>query len=120
MDIKNASEIIQKYIDTWNERDGRLRREQIAEVFAEDGSYIDNNLDAPVQGHAGLDEYMAYFHQEFAEYGFSLVAVLNAHNNLALFSWRWGAPGAPAAAASGTDAVVFEDGRISKVYGFLN
>lgn len=112
--------LIHSYFEANNERDHGKRREIIDRIFTEDGSYVDDNLPEATVGRDALDQQMAYFHENFPENDFALVGIISVHHDLALFTWKWGAPGSPGSAASGTDAVEFENNRIKRVLGFLN
>ncbi|WP_158852538.1 nuclear transport factor 2 family protein [Saccharothrix deserti] len=112
--------LVHDYMEANNERDHARRRAIIDRVFTEDGSYIDDALPEATVGRDALDKQMAYFHENFPEHIFTLVGIISVHHDMALFTWKWGAPGAAGSAASGTDAVLFENGRIKRVLGFLN
>ncbi|MFI5592691.1 nuclear transport factor 2 family protein [Amycolatopsis sp. NPDC051758] len=109
--------VVEQYIAVWNETDADKRRALIADVFAEGAGYTDP-LGA-VAGHDGIDQFVAGAQQQFAGLTFSLPAGPDAHHDLARFQWHLGTPGAEPVAI-GFDVVELEDGRITKVHGFLD
>jgi hypothetical protein len=117
---QDAAKLVERYIETINERDDARRRALLDELFTEDGSYIDQFLTDPLVGREAINASMAEMQAEAPDDHFTTVALLGAHHDLALFTWRWAAPGAPSARATGTDTLIFEDGRIHRILGFIN
>jgi hypothetical protein len=109
--------LVEQYIATWNETDEDKRRALIAEVFTPDVRYTDP-LGA-VQGHDGVDQFIAGAQAQFAGLTFSLPAPPDTHHALARFHWHLGAPDAEPAVI-GFDVVEMADNRIAKVHGFLD
>ncbi len=112
--------LVHRYIDVINERDDARRRELLADLFTEDGSYIDQNLTAPLVGLEAINQSMVEMQEVAPDNYFSIVSVLGAHNDMVLFTWRWAAAGQPVSGATGTDTVLIRDGRIHRILGFIN
>ena len=109
---------IQRYIDAWNETDAARRRELVAGVWTDDGSYVDPLMTG--DGHDSIAAMIGLAQQQFPEHRFELSFGPDAHNDRARFAWRLYGPGGGEPVAGGTDfAVVAEDGRLSSVTGFL-
>lgn len=114
----NTNDLIRRYIATWNEQDPELRRKMIDEVWAENASYIDPLVVA--EGRDAIDATIAAVQQQFPDFGFRLAGPVDAHHNLARFTWEL-APASADAVVVGFDvAVLTENGRLACVHGFLD
>jgi hypothetical protein len=110
--------LIQRYIDAWNETDAARRQELVADVWTDDGTYLDPLMSGA--GHDSIATMIALAQQQFPEHRFELSFGPDAHNDRVRFAWRLYGPGGDAPVAGGTDfGVVAEDGRLSSVTGFL-
>src|SRR5262249_51509397 len=113
----NANELVQRYIETWNETDPARRRSAIDRLYTEDCAYTDP-LGA-VSGRAGIDAFIAGVQQQFPGIQFRLVGGVDAHHEQARFYWHAGGPsGEPA--AIGFDVALLAGDRIRAIYGFLD
>jgi hypothetical protein len=117
-DMSDMNELIQRYLAAWNETDAAARREVLAEVFAEDAVYTDPLASVP--GRDGLDATIAAVQGQFGGLVFSLDGAVDAHHNIARFTWHLGPEGAEPIVIGFDVAVVGADGRISQVLGFLD
>ncbi|MCD6031937.1 MAG: uncharacterized protein K0S78_4119 [Thermomicrobiales bacterium] len=111
--------VIERYIEIWNERDLARRRALLAETWSEDAIYVDPLVIA--EGHDAIDATVAAAQAQFPGFIFRLAGPVDAHHQLARFTWEL-APGADAdAIVVGFDvAVLAEDGRLQAVHGFLD
>src|SRR5215468_2653689 len=41
----DATQLVERYLDTWNETDADARRAAVAEIWADDGRYVDPMVD---------------------------------------------------------------------------
>jgi hypothetical protein len=114
---KHANEMVQQYIEIWNETDPARRRAAIDRLYTEDCTYTDP-LGA-VTGHAGIDGFIAGVQRQFPGIQFRLAGAVDAHHEQARFTWHAGAPGGEPAAI-GFDVAVLAGDRIRSVYGFLD
>jgi ketosteroid isomerase-like protein len=112
------ADLIQRYLEIWNERDAAGRDAAIAAVMTEDCVYIDPN-NAGVEGHAALSAVVGAARENFGTLVFSLGEIVGSHHNTALFTWRLGEPGGGDAAATGHDVVAFDGDRMSRVVGYF-
>lgn len=116
-DSSTPVELAARYLQAWNEAEPTRRRGLLAEVFANDASYVDPL--AEVAGHDGLDALIAAMQAKFAGARFSVKGTPEGHHDRIRFSWTLGAHGRTL--AEGTDvAVVADDGRLQSVTGFLD
>ncbi|MFC4118311.1 nuclear transport factor 2 family protein [Nonomuraea zeae] len=116
--IDQRTELILKYLDIWNERDATARESLIKTVFTEDGVYSDPDHEA-LRGPGELSAAISRAQEGFGDMEFSLGALINAHHDTALFTWRLGAPGSGTAVATGYDVVEFSGRQIRRVVGFF-
>ncbi|WP_419999861.1 nuclear transport factor 2 family protein [Streptomyces boninensis] len=116
MDTKN--DLVERYIAAWNETDAGKRKQLLTEVFAATGTYTDPLVD--VQGPEGLDATIAAVQGQFGGLVFSLGGTVDAHHNVARFTWHLGPEGGEPVVIGFDVAVVDDDGRISQIVGFLD
>lgn len=84
-------ETIDRYLQIWNQRDPVARRAAVLGVFGEACSYTDPL--AAVTGHDGIDRFIAGVQQQFAEVRFVLAGTVDAHHDVARFTWHARAEG---------------------------
>jgi hypothetical protein len=110
--------VIDQYIELWNERDAVRRRELLADIWAEDGEYVDPLGTAG--GLPAIDAMIAGAQGQFPGFVFTLAGPVDTHHSIARFTWELMAgDGEPLVIGSDT-AVLNEDGRLQQVYGFLD
>lgn len=113
-----AQATVARYLEAWNERDATARRAIIDEIWAEGGTYTDPL--AEVAGRDGIDAAIAAVQAQFPALVFRPGGPVDAHHELARFTWELGPAGGEALVV-GFDVAVFDgDGRIHAVLGFLD
>ncbi|NVD71563.1 nuclear transport factor 2 family protein [Duganella sp. BJB1802] len=116
--MHTPAHIATQYLAVWNERDAAARRALVARAFALDARYLDPMMRGA--GHDGIDAMIAGAQSQFPGYRFELDGTPDGHNDVVRFSWTLAVPGG-APVAHGTDvAELGEDGRLTRVTGFLN
>jgi len=110
--------LAKRYIDAWNEIDAPARRALIEDLYTPDAGYTDPLVDA--QGRDQIDATIGAVQQQFAGLVFSLAGPVDAHHDTVRFQWHLGAPGADEPLVVGFDVAVAQDGRLRRVYGFLD
>jgi hypothetical protein len=115
---RSIPDLVQRYLDTWNETDAGKRRAKIDALYTEQCTYIDPL--AAVSGREGVDGFVAAAQKQFPGIVFSLGSVVDAHHDQARFTWHAGPPGAKEPAVIGFDVAVFEGDRIRHVFGFID
>lgn len=108
----STTELIQAYIDVWNERDAAARETLMKSVLSEDSFYADPDH-AGLHGHTELSEAIGRAQPSFGDLRFTVDAVIGVHHDRALFRWRLGD------AATGYDVVEFDGDLISSIVGFF-
>ncbi|KAB2351656.1 nuclear transport factor 2 family protein [Actinomadura rudentiformis] len=114
----SINELVQNYLDVWNERDTARRAELMKTALTDDSIYSDPDY-AGVKGHSELSAAIDKAQAKFGDLVFSLGTLVNVHHDKALFRWRLGPAGADSAVATGYDYVEIVDGRFSRVIGFF-
>jgi hypothetical protein len=112
----NATELIERYLSTWNERDPRRRRAELDAIWTARARYVDPLVD--VEGRDAIDQTIAGAQRQFPGLTFRLAGPVDAHHNLARFTWELGGDGAEPVVV-GFD-VLSDDGRLDAVHGFLD
>jgi hypothetical protein len=109
---------VSRYLETWNETDADLRLEAIADLWDENGSYTDPLF--AVRGVMQIHELIGGFQAQYPGLTFAQTGEVEAHHNLARFTWDLMTP-AGDVIAKGMDVALFaEDGRISAIAGFFD
>lgn len=109
--------VIDRYIDSWNETDPRRRRALIDEVWAEHGRYTDPL--AVAEGRDAIDATIAAVQAQFPGLRFTAGPV-DAHHDIARFTWTLGADGGDPLVVGFDVAVLTAEGSIAAIHGFLD
>ncbi|MFB4317777.1 nuclear transport factor 2 family protein [Actinomadura sp. 21ATH] len=116
--MSDMNDLVERYLAAWNETGAAARQAVLAEVFAEDAVYTDPLVS--VQGRDGLDATIAAVQAQFGGLVFSLGGPVDAHHDIARFTWHLGPEGGEPVVVGFDVAVVGDDGRIRQVLGFLD
>jgi len=115
--MAEPTEIVDTYIDMWNETDAARRAEYIAKAWAPGGQYLDPVLEA--SGYEELSKMVEAVHERFPGYRFKRLTEVDVHHHLVRFGWHLAGPNGDIAAAGIDIAVLAPDGRIERVTGFF-
>lgn len=111
--------VVERYIALWNEPDADARRDAIAELWTEDGTYTDPL--AAAEGRQAIEEVITGAREQFQGHVFKLFGNVDAHHGIARFNWELEPDSGGESVVIGFDvAVVTDDGRLRNVYGFLD
>jgi SnoaL-like domain len=111
-------DIIERYLECWNQTDPELRRGLIEQVWAADASYTDPLAD--VRGREAIDAVIGAAQQQFGGLVFALGGPVDAHHNQARFTWHLGPDGGEPLVIGFDVAVLDASGQIRSVHGFLD
>ena len=111
-------DVVERYIDSWNQTDPRRRRQLVDELWAEDGRYVDPMAEA--SGRNEVDAMIGAVQAQFPGFVFTLLGPVDAHHRQARFTWGLGPAGAEPVVVGFDVAVADEDGRLRNVLGFLD
>jgi SnoaL-like domain len=112
------SDLIERYLACWNETDPEARRALIDEYWSDEPSYIDPLVAAT--GRAELDATIAAAQAQFPGFVFTAASSVDAHHEVARFSWGLGPQGAEPVVIGSDVVVTGPDGRFESVIGFLD
>ena len=116
--MPTVNDLIDRYIDGWNETDATRRRDLIARTWTETATYRDPLMQG--DGHSGIDAMIEQVQQRFPAHRFRRTSDIDVLHDHVRFSWELAADGAPAL-ASGTDFAVVSSGqRLQSMIGFLD
>jgi SnoaL-like protein len=113
-----VQDIIEQYLNCWNETDPEARRKLIEQVWAVGATYTDPL--AEVSGRAAIDATIAAVQGQFPGFVFTLAGPVDAHHRQARFTWNLAPAGAEPVVVGSDVALTDPDGRITAVYGFLD
>jgi hypothetical protein len=116
--MDDADDLVRRYLAAWNETDPGGRRRVLEQVWADDGSYTDPLVE--VTGRDAIDQVIGAVQRQFRGLVFRLCGAIDAHHNLARFSWVLVPEGGEPLLAGFDVAVTGPDGRLSAVHGFLD
>jgi hypothetical protein len=110
------NDLIDRYLACWNETDSTTRRDLITKTWADDASYIDPLVDT--RGHDAIDAAIAATQGQFPGHVFALAGPVDAHHDVARFSWGLGRDADEPLVIGSDVASVGTDGRLARVVGF--
>lgn len=115
--MSTITDLVDRYLASWNETDARRRRELIAGVWTENASYVDPLMQG--DGRDAIEAMIAAVQTKFPAHRFSRLGEVDAHNDRIRFAWELTPEGGEPIAA-GTDFAVLANGRLQSVTGFLD
>jgi len=116
--MSSAQDIVDRYIESWNEADAARRRTLLEALYTSEAVYTDPLGKA--DGRQSIDATISHVQSAFPGHRFQLGSAVDAHHDLARFQWHLLAPGNDDPLVVGFDVVVFDQGRISRVHGFID
>jgi hypothetical protein len=116
--MTDITELIDRYFATWNEADDDRRAELCAQVWTEEGRYIDPLADAT--GPAGIAAMIGGLRAQFPDHSLRRSTVVDSHHDLARFGWELVGPdGSLAVAGIDVAGVDLSGTRLVSITGFL-
>lgn len=116
--MPTVNELIDRYIDGWNETDGARRRDLIARTWTETATYRDPLMQG--DGHSGIDAMIDQVQQRFPAHRFRRTSEIDVLHDHVRFTWELATDGAPALARGVDFGVVTPDRRLQAMVGFLD
>lgn len=114
----NVTDLVDRYLATWNETDVVHRRTLVARTWTENATYLDPMLQG--EGHDGIDAMLHGVQAQFPNHVMRRVGDIDAHHDRVRFAWEL-APKEGSAIVSGVDfGVLSRDGRLESITGFLD
>jgi hypothetical protein len=115
--MTDAASVAARYIALWNEADPDRRKAMTANLWTETGTYRDPLMQA--DGHDEIITLIAGVQGQFPAFRFALVGQPDGYGDQVRFSWQLGPEGGDGG-IKGTDFATLENGRLSRVVGFLD
>lgn len=112
------TEIVTRYLDTWNAADAEERTALLARAWSEECVYIDPLAEA--RGREQVAATIGAVHEQFPGAVFTQVGEVDAHHRQLRFRWGLGPVGEEPLAIGFDVVVVDEEDRILDVRGFLD
>ncbi len=113
-------QLVEQYIQIWNETDATQRPARIAKIWAEDGVQFTSQHE--YRGYEGLAKRVESAHEEFVKQGgfvFKLAGEYEAHHGAVKFTWEMvPAEGGKVAATGLVFLLLSDDGRARLDYHF--
>ena len=117
--LAETEKVADRYMAVWNEPDAESRRQAVAALWTEDGTYTDPLV--AVEGHEAIAAMIVGVREQFPGLVFRSLGDIDAHHDVARFGWELVPEGGGESLVVGFDvAVVADDGRLRHVYGFLD
>jgi hypothetical protein len=119
--VTDPNELADRYVCLWNEPDPLARRRMVDELFAADGTHVDQRAD--VTGRDAIADLIARRHRRLVlTGGFAFRSRRNADGfrNVVRFNWELLPAGTDAVRAVGLDLLTLnDDGQIRMDYQFM-
>ncbi len=116
--MSDLNELVDRYIAVWNIADSDARHAAIAELWTDNGVYVDPLME--IEGHAGINGGIGAALTQFAGHEIKLLGDVDAHHGIARFSWELVPVGGGESVVEGFDVAIAEDGKLKGVYGFID
>ena len=84
--MNTLTDLIDRYIATWNETDGRRRRDLIAATWTDGASYLDPMLQG--EGRDGIDAMIVGVQERFPRHRFRRTGDVESHHDRVRFTWE--------------------------------
>ena len=84
--MNTLTDLIDRYIATWNETDGGRRRDLIARTWTEGASYLDPMLQG--EGSDGIDAMIVGVQERFPGHRFRRTGDVESHHDRVRFTWE--------------------------------
>ncbi|WP_163410192.1 VOC family protein [Flavobacterium ajazii] len=114
-DSKKNTEIVEKHLKIWNEKDEVKRKALLNQVYATDVEMVDRHFIA--EGIEDISKFIVELQTKKPDFRFTSKSVETNHNIVRLY-WQFGSKAKPAV-VSGMDLFVIENGKVQKLYVFV-
>ncbi len=118
MENKLEQLLVQHLNEIWNQRDETLRLTAIEKIYAKDFTLFEEGEN--VTGYDAINHKVSTLLNSFPPiFSIAQLKPIGINNNIGKLDWGVGLEGTPPV-ATGTDIVIFENGKIKSLYVFLN
>jgi len=116
--MSDLVELVDRYMDMWNETDAVKRRILIGRIWSERATYVDPLMESV--GQAGIDAMVAGVQDRFPGLRFRRTSDVDVHHDRVRFGWELGPEGGPAVARGVDFGVLSADQRLETLTGFID
>lgn len=121
-DSKSLSEneiksLVEGHLAIWNERDLKKREALMSKIYADDIEMVDSHFIAV--GHKEINGFVDDLQKKSPNSKFTHIKAIDVNHNIARLYWQNGTPEKPDA-VTGMDLFVFENGKATKLYVFVD
>ncbi len=116
--MNTLTDLIDRYIDAWNETDRQRRGDLIARTWAEGASYLDPVLQG--EGREGINAMIDGVQERFPGHRFRRIGEVESHHDRVRFTWEL-TPENGEPVVKGTDfGTVTQDNMLQTITGFFD
>ena len=112
-----ANALAIRHLGIWSQQDEAKRNVLLLQTYASDMEMVEPSL--VLSGFGKLNEFLNSLLHENPGFTFTLAKPVVAHHNLVCLYWHFG-PASNSKAATGTDLFVVENGKVQKLYVFVD
>jgi catechol 2,3-dioxygenase-like lactoylglutathione lyase family enzyme len=116
LDSKKNTEIVENHLKIWNEKDEAKRTALLNQFYAADVEMVDRHFIAV--GNKEISKFIVELQKKNPDFRFSANLLETNHNIVRLY-WQFGSKEKPAV-VSGMDLFVIENGKVQKLYVFVD
>jgi len=116
--MSKPTELIDRYIEAWNETDPVRRRALIARTWTADACYLDPLLQG--RGHEGIDAMVQAVQERYPGNRFRRTSEVDVHHDRLRFCWTLSPEGGPPLAQGVDFGVMSSADLLAAVTGFLD
>jgi hypothetical protein len=113
-----AAPFADRFFAAWNESDGTVRRDQIADLISPDLSYADPHQPAPLSGAAAYLDFADIFRARLPGFRLEHTSTAQTHDDV-LIGWALLRPDGSALSRGHFAVALGPDGRARRIVGFL-
>jgi catechol 2,3-dioxygenase-like lactoylglutathione lyase family enzyme len=110
------NEIVERHFEIWNGKDETKRIAAMKDIYASNIEVLDNHFSAV--GNDQINQFVNNLHKKFPGYKFTVKSI-ESHHNIIRAYWQNG-PKANPGAVTGMDLFVIENGKVQKLYVFVD
>ena len=115
--MSDVTKTVDTYLAMWNETDPSKRAKTIRTAWTDDGHYVDPLMES--KGHEGLSAMVDGVQAQFPGSRFRRTSEVDTHHSLVRFAWELVGDDGNVVAGGIDIGVLADDGRFSRIAGFL-
>ena len=113
-----VTELVDRYIATWNEADAGRRRALIDRTWTAEATYADPMMRG--DGRDGIDAMIAAVQARFPDHRFRRSGPIDSHSSRIRFRWELAPQDGPVLVAGTDFGEIARDGLLSGITGFID